>query len=78
MEHVFALVEGEAHLMFLASPETVLAAGGGIGGGVATRFTLAEFSSFRSGLREDAGFSPPWLGGPHFAAEPSALRGLVA
>jgi hypothetical protein len=77
MEHGFALDTGEAHLMFLATRETVLAAGGGIGGGVATRSALAGLPSFRSREpRADARFGPPWLGCPHSALEQTVLRGL--
>ncbi len=76
MQHGFALDEGEAHLMFLATRETVLAAGGGIGRGVATRFGVARHPSFRSGSREDARFGLPLFGCPHSAPERSVLRGL--
>ena len=77
MEHGFALAEGEAHLMFLASPETVLAAGGGIGigGRLATRSALAGLPSFRSGLRADARLGLALLVCPHCAPEQSVLRG---
>ena len=78
MEHGFALAVGEAHLMFLATRETVLAAGGGIGDRIATRSALAGLLSFRSGLRADPRLGPPRLGCPHSAAEQSVLRGLVA
>jgi hypothetical protein len=61
--------------MFPRSGETVLAAGGGIGGRVATQSALAGLPSFRSGSREDARFGLPLLGSPHSAPE-SALRGL--
>jgi hypothetical protein len=64
--------------MFLASQETVLAAGGGIGGGVATRSGVARLPSFRYGTREDVRFGLPLLGCPHSAPEQSVLRGLVA
>jgi len=63
--------------MFLAERETVLAAGGGFGGGVATRYALAGRPSFRSGPREDARFGLPLLGCPHSASERSVLRGLA-
>ena len=76
MQHGFALDSGEAHLMFLASPETVLAAGGGIRGRLATRSALAGLPSFRSGTRAETRFGPPWFGWPHSAAEWSVLRGL--
>ena len=75
MQHGFALDSGEAHLMFLASRETVLAAGGGIGGRVATRFGLAGHPSFRSGPRADARFGLPLFGCPHSAPEWIVLRG---
>ena len=79
MQHGFALDSGEAHLMFLATRETVLAAGGGIGGRVATQSGVARRLSFRSrDPRADARFGPPWLGCPHSAAEWNVLRGLVA
>jgi hypothetical protein len=76
MQHDFALDSGEAHLMFLATRETVLAVGGGIGARLATRFALAGLSSFRSGSRADARFGLPLFGCPHSAPEWSALRGL--
>ncbi len=78
MEHGFALDTGEAHLMFLATRETVLAAGGGIGGGLATRSTPVWPPSFRSGPRAEARFDLALLACPHSAAEQSVLRGLVA
>ncbi len=68
--------EAKAHLMFLASRETVLAAGDGFGGEIATRFGLVGHPSFRSGVRADARFGPPWLGGPHSASEQSVRRGF--
>jgi hypothetical protein len=58
--------------MFLATRETVLATGGGFGGGIATRSGVARRPSFRSGPREDARFGPPWFGCPHSAPEQSA------
>ena len=75
MQHGFSLDSGEAHLMFLAERETVLAAGGGIGGRLATRFALAGLLSFRSGSREDARFGLPLFGYPHSAPEWTVLRG---
>ena len=76
MQHGFALDNGEAHLMFLASRETVLAAGGGIGGGLATRFALAGLFSFRSRGREESRLDLPLLGIPRSAPDQSVLRGL--
>ena len=78
MQHGFALDSGEAHLMFLATRETVLAVRGGIGGRVATRFGLAGHPSFRSGSRADARFGLPLLGGPHFAPSQSVEARLVS
>jgi len=76
MQYGFALDDGEAHLMFLAERETVLAVGGGIGGRVTTRFALAGLSSFRSGPRGDARFGLALFACPHSAPEQSVLRGV--
>ena len=76
MNSGFRLDSGEAHLMFLASRETVLAVRGGIGGRLATRFALAGHPSFRSGVRADARFGPPLFGWSHSAPEQIVPRGL--
>ena len=76
MQHGFALDDGEAHLMFLATRETVLAVGGGIGGRVATRSAVARLLSFRSGTRADARFGLALFACPHSAPEWIVLRGL--
>jgi hypothetical protein len=75
MEHSFALDRGEAHLMFLATRETVLAAGGGIGGRLATWSAPVGLPSYRSGVRADARFGLALLACPHSAPEQSVLRG---
>ncbi len=77
MQHGFALDNGEAHLMFLATRETVLAAGAGFGGPIATRSGVALLPSFHSGTRADARFGLPLLGCPHFAPELNLIGGLA-
>ena len=62
--------------MFLAERETVLAAEGGFGGRLATRFGLVGHPSFRSGAKTDARFGLPWFGCPHSAPEQSAASRL--
>ena len=66
----------EAHLMFPATPETVLAAGGGIRGRLATRSALAGPPSLRSGVRADARLIPALLAGSPSALEPDVFRVL--
>ena len=57
--------------MFLATPETMLAACSGPGGRLATRPAPVGLSSFRSGVgvRKDSRLGPPLLGGPRSAPE---------
>jgi hypothetical protein len=61
--------------MFLASPETVLAAGGGIGGESRLGFPWLGLPRFSPERREDARFGPPLFGCPHSAPEQNRTRG---
>jgi hypothetical protein len=63
--------------MFLATRETVLAAGGGFGGDSRLGPPWLGVPHSAPERREDARFGLPLLGCPHSAPEWSVLRGLT-